>query len=423
MKKETVLWGLSEIPFTEKSTFHLEGARINKVFTGREKELSQIETLLNSSEPKSIFILGYRGIGKTALIIQALSKARKQLKNVLIAYTILPEGYDLSTTAFIALALRMKFDPWVQHMLSNMGIPVYQTRETEMSVNLKWQGFGYSIKDTPAEINIKEKNMPFAFEELLELAYKKYKYEKVVIAIDDLDKKEPAKYRNMIRDAQGVLKSRAWFLLSGHPYYFKRDIITSELGISDLVISLSPLSEETMHKMLVNYLNSVRVFPIEQKIKLLIQKAFTSRGNFSESLNNSYKPFTIEAASELCKRSNGIPRHLNRIGMYVMMEASDSNAQIIDHEILENGIAKMRKDIHSHGDLTQEDQYVLQLILEKGELSDRTVTLNELSLLGLREFNQLFPILDKLVELDLLIRIPSEIETKYIPSGLIYNKK
>jgi hypothetical protein len=47
----------------------------------------------------------------------------------------------------------------------------------------------------------------------------------VVIAIDDLDKQDPAYARQLLLDAQGLLKGRAWFLLTGHPSGITRDYL------------------------------------------------------------------------------------------------------------------------------------------------------------------------------------------------------
>jgi hypothetical protein len=49
----------------------------------------------------------------------------------------------------------------------------------------------------------------------------------VIIAVDDLDKQDPATVKQLLLNAQGMLKSGAWFILTGHPSGLTRDILKS----------------------------------------------------------------------------------------------------------------------------------------------------------------------------------------------------
>jgi hypothetical protein len=72
--------------------------------------------------------------------------------------------------------------------------------------------------------------------------------------------------------------------------------------------------------------------------------------------------------------------------------------------------------------LTPEDYYVLELVLGKGSISDETVSLDDLERLKVREFNEVMPILEKLVQLDLLRRLPTEGAVEFGPSPLLMDE-
>jgi len=185
----------------------------------------------------------------------------------------------------------------------------------------------------------------------------------------------------------------------GHP----RDILTRDLGLFDLALELKPLDQPTTYRMLVNYLNSARP-----------QHA---RRDPDDPL--AVHPFTPETARLLCERSDGVPRYLNRLGSYVLLKAATLRAELITPDILEQGFKYADQQLRGQTGLTPEDQYVLDLVLEKGILSDETVTLADLERLKAKEFSEILPILDKLVQLDLLRRLPSERAGEYAPTPLV----
>jgi len=85
------------------------------------------------------------------------------------------------------------------------------------------------------------------------------KYRRVVIAIDDLDKQDPERVRQLLHDAQGMLKGDAWFILTGHPLCLTRDLPIWERGLFDLALEIKELDQPTTYQMLINYLDSARI--------------------------------------------------------------------------------------------------------------------------------------------------------------------
>jgi hypothetical protein len=69
--------------------------------------------------------------------------------------------------------------------------------------------------------------------------------------------------------------------------------------------------------------------------------------------------------------------------------------------------------------LSPEDYYVLDLILERGLLSDTSATMNDLKRMKVQEFSQLLPILDKLVQHDLVRRLPTDKSTEYQMNSIL----
>jgi hypothetical protein len=393
-------WGLTEIPFTESATF-LRQSQLRDVFTGRSQELRDVLALFQGRDRKRIFVYGWVGIGKSAFILEVLGVLRRKAKDTLATYISLPPETDLATAALIALAREMEDDEWAQHQLNLMGL-----RPRKRVVQKKGRGragiSSFGIEAEEETVPVSALQVPtLSFEDLLERALKKYS--RVVIAIDDLDKQDPARVRELLRNAQGMLKGGAWFMLTGHPSGLTRDILTRDLGLFDLAIELKPLDQPTTYRMLVNYLNSAR----------------PKNARRDPDDPSAVRPFTPETAQILCLRSDGVPRWLNRLASYVLLKAASLHADLVTPDVLEQGLIYAEQQLRGQAGLASEDYYVLDLVLERGTLSDATVTLVDLERLKAQEFSEILPILEKLVQFDLLRRLPTERAAEFQPTPLL----
>ncbi|NET81514.1 MAG: ATP-binding protein, partial [Moorea sp. SIO1F2] len=299
-------WNLEENPFSE-SAFSLE-PNLDKIFTGRTQELKQIFNLLWGGKRKRILVYGSVGIGKTAFILEVLRVLQRKSQRTLATYMSLPCETDLATAALIALARHMSKDEWAQQLLKNMGLI--------------------------SEAESKPVNTPqfptLTFQNLLERALEKYS--RVVIAIDDLDKQDPDRVRQLLHDAQGMLKGDAWFILTGHPSGLNRDLLSNERGLFDLALEIKALDQPTTDQMLINYLASARI-----------------RETSKDKTNpDSFHPFTIETAKNLCKHSEGIPRRFNRIASYVLLKAVELKAETITPEVFKQGLEYASQTLRGH---------------------------------------------------------------------------
>ncbi|NEO37054.1 MAG: AAA family ATPase [Moorea sp. SIOASIH] len=385
-------WNLEEIPFSESASSL--GSNLDQVFTGRTQELKQIFNLLRGRERKRILVYGSVGIGKTAFILEVLSVLQRKSKDTLVTYISLPFETDLATAALIALARHMPEDEWAQQLLNNMGLMSESTRKTKTKLDVKIPMVGGSIEAEAKPVNA-PKFPTLTFQDLLERALEKYS--RVVIAIDDLDKQDPAKVRQLLHDAQGMLKGDAWFILTGHPSGLTRDLLISERGLFDLALEITALDQSTTYQMLINYLASARI----------------RETNKDESNPDAVHPFTLETARNLCAHSQGIPRWFNRIANYVLLKAADLQAETITPDVFQQGLEYVSQKLRGQSELTPEDYYVLDLVLEKGVLSDENVTMDDLKRLKAQQFTQVLPILDKLIQFDLVRRLPTDKAAAY----------
>ncbi|NER91218.1 AAA family ATPase [Moorena sp. SIO3A2] len=397
-KQNFANWNLEEIPFSESAS-SLQ-SNLEQVFTGRTQELSKIFNLLQGRERKRILVYGPVGIGKTAFILEVLGVLQRNTEDTLATYISLPFETDLATAALIALARHMPEDEWAQQLLNNMGLMSESTRKTKTKLEGKFAGFGGSIEAESKPVNA-PKFPTLTFQDLLERALEKYS--RVVIAIDDLDKQDPDRVRQLLHNAQGMLKGDAWFILTGHPSGLTQELLIGERGLFDLALEIKALDQTTTYQMLINYLASARI-----------------RETSKDPINpDSVYPFTLETANNLCERSEGIPRWFNRIGSYVLLKAAELKADKITPDVFQQGLEDVSQQLRIHAKLSAEDYYVLELVLEKGVLSDENITMDELKRMKVQEFSQILPILDKLIQFDLVRRLPTDKAAEYQGNPLL----
>ncbi|PZV09973.1 MAG: hypothetical protein DCF32_00970 [Leptolyngbya sp.] len=391
--------GLHEIPFTE-SPPDLESETLQYIFTGREDELRRVFNLFQSRERRRVLVYGRIGIGKSAFLREVLSVLRRKRPEMLTAYISLPADLDLATTALIAVAREMADDEWAQRQLYQMGIPtakILKERSSEVSGNLV-MGAKMAEKDLPIT---KPLYPTVSLDTLLERAQEKYP-QGVVIAIDDLDKRNPSAVRQMMHDAQGMLKGRAWFMLTGHPMGITGDLLTSERGLFDLQLPLEELDQPTTYKMLINYLNSARI------------------NNICTDPNDprSVLPFTPEAAKRFCEVSLGKPRLFNRLGNTVLDTAANMQATVIDSEVLAQGLKAAAPELRERAALSVQEERVRAFLEQRGPISDETITIDDLEQLGFRSFSEILPFLERLEAADLAHQLDQDDTKAFAPIAL-----
>lgn len=378
--------GLKSMPFTE-SPIGQQGEMLQKIFTGRDNELQKVFSQFTSQDRRRILVYGRLGIGKSALVLKVLEVLGRKRPKMLTTYISLPVNLDLPTTALIALAKAMPDDDWAQKQLYQMGIPIekiLKERSSTISANMVL-GATTSEKD----LTLQKLQYPtVSLNTLLEQAQRFYP-QGILIAIDDLDKQNPSQVRKLMHDAQGMLKGKAWFILTGHPMGMTGDLLTSERGLFDLQLELEELDSDNMYQMLINYLNSVR-----------IDNDCTDPEN-----PRSVLPFLPETAKHFCDASLGKPRMFNRLGNVVLSTAANLKERKITSEILTQGLqAAQRTRLHQAA-LSVQEERVRLLLKQRGTLSDDSTTMADLESLGYRSFVEIMPILEKLEKEDLAYQL------------------
>ena len=96
-------WKLKDIPLKVRPPSLASANLLEKVFTGRESELKTALLTLSGSLANNIFIYGWFGIGKSALIIEMLRQIQESIgKSTLITYVNLPqEATNLASISLI----------------------------------------------------------------------------------------------------------------------------------------------------------------------------------------------------------------------------------------------------------------------------------------------------------------------------------
>ncbi|MEM9217132.1 MAG: ATP-binding protein [Cyanobacteria bacterium P01_F01_bin.150] len=384
--------GLRTMPFFETPVG--DDKALSNIFTGRDQELRQVARLLLGPERRRILVYGRIGIGKSAFLIKLLSELKDFRKNMLVVRTSLEED-DLAKTALIALSNVMPNDELARRQLYSLGInPAKPFKKKKSEGGAKAVVVGTMSEE---DVYIPELKNPTAnFDILLKHAQEKYK-EGVLIAIDDLDKKEPKRVRELMHSAQGLLKGAASFILTAHPTGITGDLLTTERGLFDLRLKLEELEPDTIYQMLIRYLNSVR-----------IDNTCTDPDNPASVL-----PFLPETAQRFCDESRGRPRLFNRLGITVLNKALELGAEQITPDILEAGIQAAYANFRERAALEMQTQKVLSLLERKGSLSDETITLDDLESLNFSSFSELVPYLELLEDLDLAYRRDREDATEY----------
>jgi hypothetical protein len=121
----------------------------------------------------------------------------------------------------------MPDDQWAQFQLNRLGLrpdrDLYN-RTTTAGANMVFQG---TVEES--RVNPEAPQYPsLSFEDLLERAMEHHP--RVVIAIDDLDKQDPAYARQLLLDAQGLLKGRALVFADGPPLRHHARLFDSRSG-------------------------------------------------------------------------------------------------------------------------------------------------------------------------------------------------
>ncbi len=157
------------------------------------------------------------------------------------------------------------------------------------------------------------KDPHYNINQLIDYSSKEFPDRRLIMAIDDLDKRDPETIRQTLQDARNILHLNCSFILTGHPLGVLRDAYTTAGGIFDKEVELRVFSAEEGLQMIENYLEA---------------------GRINQNNKAGLKPFTNEVAKLIIQSSFGIPRVINSICDHILVEASRRKFVKIDIEEL-----------------------------------------------------------------------------------------
>jgi len=387
-------WGLKQVPPFSGVPPKDDPKRLACLFTGRREELERV--ILPLLDGRNVLVRGMWGIGKTAFILQALHELSYQaalLKERLLPIYIdnfkggtLAEFHRLILFA-LATALASK-DEEARNILEAMrGISVSHKRTKAVRGKFELNLFtvaslgGEAGVEAGTERQCSPDNPEYWVEELLKRAHKRFQH--VVIAVDDLDKTDPHpdKYlqvRAMFDGALPLLRNdKCAFILTGRTLTVAQDIYGTILGIFHRQLQLPVLDLEELREIAIKTLNLAR--QVERPDTL---------------------PFSDEVIAEIAVRSLGIPRQFNLNCADVLEAAVRLGYETLSAEAFAHCFADVQATISA--DVEAQMRYLLYVAHKHGGFSqDNRKALNEL---GWGDFLEVLPLLDYLVQRDLMVR-------------------
>ena len=390
-------WGLNDVPF--RATPPEDMAELSRIFYGRQRELDlALPTLY---EGRNVLVHGIWGVGKTAFILYLLHQLQQETaalgEQMLILYIDRFPG-ETSKALYQALLWSLSetladVEPEARRVwdvLSGLQITRSRQLQVEGKVNLQLVSLGGSWGRGEKQ-DWQIQNVYPVLLNLLDIAQKRYG--RVIIAVDDLDKKMPRAVQEILYDATDLLRrgeGKRGFLLTGGRFTSAlQDVSRQMLGLFSETIKLPRMSADELYHIAVNYLNTARKRP-----------------------SGEVAPFTPEIISQIAEYAYHIPRQFNMICDKVMRRGAMNGVEQIDEQAFP-ALWRMVQDEFAL-ELTPDIRRLLYVARRSGGLA---VDIDDATLeqLGVETFVELLPVL-KSLEGDLLIR---QEDGRLLPSALV----
>jgi hypothetical protein len=389
-------WGLTGIPF--RATPPEDPGKLERIFYGRQHELELVLPALY--EGRNVLVRGLWGVGKTTFILYLLHRLQRETvtlgEQMLILYVGRFPG-ETSEALYRALLLPLSeiladVEPEAARVSDALrGLQVTHTRQTQVEgkVNLQLFTLG-GMWERGQEEGWQIQNVYTVLLRLLEVVQDQY--ERVILAIDDLDKKEPRAVQDMLDDTTDLLRrghGKRGFLLTGRFTSALQDISGQMLGLFSEAITLPRMNADELSHVAVNYLNTARERPSAEVL-----------------------PFTSEIVSQIAEYAYYIPRQFNLICEKVMRRGAMNGVGQINKQTFP-ALWRMVQDEFTL-ELTPGIRRLLYVARRSGGLS-ADIDDATLEQLGVETFVELLPTLRSL-EGDFLIR---QEDGLLLPSALL----
>jgi Cdc6-like AAA superfamily ATPase len=388
-------WGLRENPFRLTPPDDFE--ELAKIFCGRDRELDIVLPTL--FEGRNVLIRGKWGIGKTALIKTLLYRLQQEVsglgEEMLVIYiSDLPSASisDFYRSVLLAVTQQLSGNSAEAKKVADDlgGMVITHKNKLEGGVN-----FGiFSIKNTREANSVDLSDAELYRQLIFWIKQAEEIYGKVVIAVDDMDKKETPIVHQILESSLELFrqsKKRA-FLMTGRGFTDLQDGTLRALGIFSESIELAAMSDVELRKIALNYLNSERI-----------------------TASTEVLPFTEEVLAQIVDYAQGTPRQLTCICEKVLRQAAMKGYQQIDDEVW----SLLRKDVQESlmQDLSPHLRRLLYVAYQEQGLNE-DISNKTLDRLNVVTFAEILPQLIKLESMDLVIRLENEEGFRFVPSKL-----
>jgi Cdc6-like AAA superfamily ATPase len=388
-------WGLQENPFRLTPPDDFE--ELAKIFCGRDRELDIVLPTL--FEGRNVLIRGKWGIGKTALIKTLLYRLQQEVsglgEEMLVIYiSDLPSASigDFYRSVLLAVTQQLSGNSAEAKKVADDlgGMVITHKNKLEGGVN-----FGiFAIKSTREANSVDLSEAELYRQLIFWIKQAEEIYGKVVIAVDDMDKKETPIVHQILESSLELFrqsKKRA-FLMTGRGFTDLQDGTLRALGIFSESIELAAMSDVELRQIALNYLNSERI-----------------------TASTEVLPFTEEVLAQIVDYAQGTPRQLTCICEKVLRQAAMKGYQQIDDEVW----SVLRKDVQESlmQDLSPHLRRLLYVAYQEQGLNE-DISNKTLDRLNVVTFAEILPQLIKLESMDLVIRSEDEQGFRFVPSKL-----
>jgi type II secretory pathway predicted ATPase ExeA/Holliday junction resolvase-like predicted endonuclease len=261
---------LRENPFVKTEP---KGPLIDQVFIGRERELREAAMAV-VDRPRNVLVVGGYGYGKTTFVRKLLRElAGAKRHTFLTGYAPLRQdsaaGFQLAALAALAEGALA---------LSLPGSPLHD--------------FARGVRDELARLEERpgDRLAPdLRFRDGLQLAAA-HGVERVVLAIDELDKRDAQVVQSVLMGSRFFLDLEASFVLTGRLLDAFADVRSSLLAAFDKRVELGLFTPDESRLVIERNLAAARRDPEPE---------------------DRYRPFTDEAVTAIVDRARGMPRPIN----------------------------------------------------------------------------------------------------------------
>jgi len=223
-------------------------------------------------------------------------------------------------------------------------------------------------------------------------------YSRIVIAIDDFDKKDPIVVQTILEGSLDLFRmgKHRGFIMTGRGFTDLQEATLKALGIFSEDIPLDPMSPDDLRHIAINYLNSAR----------------------NQQRTDPY-PFTETVINLITGYAQGVPRQLNTICEKVLRQAASEGYEIVDETAFNSIWQILQKDFTYA--LSPQFRHLLYVAHQAGGISEN-ISDQTLDKLDAVTFVALLPQLKSMEEQGLLIRQEDQSGFRFVPSQLFEPK-